>query len=123
MDKHLQHLNERLKRPPAPWLTQSITELMRKRGSTFRLFKCARISSSMKAAQLFETSYQAATHMLECIVSLIASESPVIKYATPTVPLHELKAHFLDTPVKTDNINLEPAFENNYSHTTKHHYT
>ncbi|KAJ8879487.1 hypothetical protein PR048_020095, partial [Dryococelus australis] len=41
MDKHVPPLNKRLKRPPASWLTKSITEFMRKRGSTIRLFKRA----------------------------------------------------------------------------------
>ncbi|KAJ8867264.1 hypothetical protein PR048_031063 [Dryococelus australis] len=45
----------KIQRPPTPWLTQSITQLIRKRGFIFRLFKHARKSNSMLAAQIFET--------------------------------------------------------------------
>ncbi|KAJ8881747.1 hypothetical protein PR048_018233 [Dryococelus australis] len=78
MDKHVPPLNKRVKRPPDPWLTQSITELRRKRGSTFRLFKRASKSSSMLVAQLFKTKLPAAAHMLPIII--LSSLSNAFEY-------------------------------------------
>ncbi|KAJ8886872.1 hypothetical protein PR048_013084 [Dryococelus australis] len=53
MDKYVPLLNKPVKGPPAPRLTQSITERMSKRVSTFRLFKRARKRISLLAAQIY----------------------------------------------------------------------